>query len=238
MIKTLIIIWLVAIHAFTALAIWDTDLPYRIDRKLDLGLLNPPEITHYYEDMLGSHLQLDGSVEAGSVVFLGDSLTQGLNVAAVTHQAINYGIGMDTSLGLLKRVTQYQSLEKASTIIVAIGINDLIRVKRSPANILQHYQSILDSLPATANVIMQAVFPVDERISLTGTNAQIKQLNESLQALATQQGHTFINLKGQFTDNSDNLKQALHIGDGLHLSTEGYALWIKTLRQLIAGSER
>ena len=236
MIKTLFIIWLVAIHAFAALAIWDTDLPYRIDRKLSLGLLNPPEITHYYEDMLGSHLQLDGSVETGSVIFLGDSLTQGLNVAAVTNHAINYGIGMDTSYGLLKRISQYKSLTKASTIVIAIGINDLIRVKRSPVEVLKNYQAILDRLPSETHVIMQAVFPVDESAGLVGINEQISQLNERLQTLAKQKGHTFVSLEQQLLDNSGNLKATLHVGDGLHLSSDGYRLWIQALNKILVSS--
>ena len=234
MIKILIITWLVAIHAFAALAIWDTDLPYRIDRKLNLGLLNPPEITHFYDNMLGSHLQLDGSVENGSVIFLGDSLTQGLNVAAVINQAVNYGIGMDTSYGLLQRVPQYKSLTEASTVVIAIGINDLIRVKRSPAGVLKNYEAILESLPTEIKVIMQAIFPVDETKGLNGTNARIIQLNEMLKVLAEEKGHTFINLQEQYLSDEGNLKDILHIGDGLHLSSEGYKLWITALNKTLS----
>ena len=234
MIKILIITWLIAIHAFAALAIWDTDLPYRIDRKLNLGLLNPPEITHFYDKMLGSHLQLDGSVENDSVIFLGDSITQGLNVAAVTNQAINYGIGMDTSYGLLKRVSQYKSLTKASTVVIAIGINDLIRVNRRPVDVLKNYEAILESLPSEANVIMQAVFPVDETKDFAGANAKIIQLNGMLKTLAKEQGHTFVNLHERYLSNGGNLKGFLHIGDGLHLSSEGYKLWITALNKTLS----
>lgn len=239
MIKTLLIIWLVSIHAFAFLAMWDTDLPYRIDRKLSLGLLNPPEIGRFYDNMLGSHLQLDGSVEAGSVIFLGDSLTQGLNVAAVTDRAINYGIGMDTSLGLLQRIPQYKSLTKASTVVIAIGINDLIRVKRSPYNILKNYQQILNivtSVNTEAAIVLQAVFPVDERVGLVGTNEKIIEINSRLQSLAKTNGYEFVNLYPLFVGNQGNLKQKLHVGDGLHLSSEGYRLWIQALKQRISSN--
>lgn len=237
MIKIILITWLVAIHAFAFLAMWDTDLPYRIDRKLKLGLLNPPEITHYYKEMVGSQLQLDGSIEAGSIIFLGDSLTQGLNVAALTKPAINYGIGMDTSLGLLQRIPQYKSLKTASTIVIAIGINDLLRVKRSPADILKNYQKILDSLPTEPELVMQPVFPVDERIGFSGLNEKIIQLNTMLQALAIDRNHDFIDLKTPLVDKDGNLKQKFHIGDGLHLSSEGYKQWIQALNQRLSQSE-
>jgi len=237
MIKILFIIWLLFIHAFAFLAAWDTDLPYRIDRKLSLGLLNPPEIGRFYDNMLGSHLQLDGSVEAGSVIFLGDSLTQGLNVAAVTDSAINYGIGMDTSRGLLQRISQYRSLTRASTVIIAIGINDLIRVNRSPDDILENYQQILNTVSTAnpdASIVLQAIFPVDERNGLAGTNKKIIRINSRLQSLAKTNEYGFVNLSSQFVGNQGNLKQKLHVGDGLHLSSEGYRLWIRALKQRVS----
>ena len=230
MIKILILTaWLLLVHVIVLLAIFDTDLLYRIDRKLGTGLLNPPEITRFYEDMLGSQLQLDSSVEAGSVIFLGDSITQGLNVAAVTHPAINYGIGMDTSLGLLQRIPQYQSLANASKIVVAIGVNDLMRTSRNNAGTLENYQRILESLPEGVPVLIQAIFPVDERQGMTGTNSRIRALNQSLKTLAESRNAAYLDLEGKFANAEGNLKHELHAGDGLHLSAQGYRLWIDEL---------
>lgn len=231
MIKILIIsLWLLAVHAIALLAIFDTDLLYRIDRKLGTGLLNPPEITQFYDDMLGSQLQLDSSIEAGSVIFLGDSLTQGLNVAAVTHPAINYGIGKDSTAGLLQRIPQYQSLSRASTIVVAIGVNDLLRTSRSNAGIIENYQQILEALPKDVPVILQAIFPVDEPLVTEGLNQRVLALNNSIQQLATQYQHTFINLHDEFAGADGNLKSELHIGDGIHYSAAGYRLWVNALK--------
>lgn len=231
MIKIVLIIWLIGIHAFAFLAVWDTNLLYRIDRKFNLGLINPPESTQYYEAMLGSHLQLDGSVEAGSIIFLGDSLTQGLNVAAVSNRAINYGIGMDTTVGLLQRIPKYQSLNRASVIVIAIGVNDFIRAKRDPSQVFNQYVNLLNRLPNSATVIMQALFPVDEAFELSGTNKKIVQLNEMLTSVAKQRKFTFVNLQSLYADSQGNLTDALHIGDGIHLSTEGYQLWIQSLKR-------
>lgn len=238
MIKMILIIWLVGIHAFALLAAWDTDLPYRIDRKLKLGLLNPPEITRFYDDMLGSHLQLDGSVEPGSVIFLGDSLTQALNVTAITPKAINYGIGMDTSLGLLQRISHYQSLSKASRVVIAIGLNDLLRVKRPPEAILENYQRLLDQLLAMGvrreTVVIQALLPVDERISeLVGLNAKIRQTNALLQPFAEENGYLFVSAWERFVGTDGNLQKTLHVGDGLHLSDEGHRRWIEFIKGMI-----
>lgn len=229
MIKIILIIWLIAIHAFALLAMTVTDLPYRIDQNLGLGQFKPREITQLYRKMVGSHLQLDGSVEAGSTLFLGDSLTQGLNVSAVTDKAINYGIGMDTSFGLLKRVPRYKSLSRVSTVVIAIGINDLIRIDRELADIIDNYKKILRSLPPQANIVMQAIFPVDENTDLVGINEKIIQLNAMLQSLAEEEKHDFLNLREDFIDEDGNLLKELHRGDGLHLSTKGYSRWIDAL---------
>lgn len=237
MIRTLIIsFWLLAVHAVAFLAIFDTDLMYRVDRKLGTDLLNPPEITWFYEDMLGSQLQLDNSVEAGSVIFLGDSLTQALNVAAVAHPSINYGIGMDTSAGFLQRIPHYQSLSKASTIVIAVSINDLLRTSRSNADIVENYQQILGVLPKGVPVILQAIFPVDERLVKKRLNQRVQALNESIQQLATRHQHTFINLHKAFAGADGNLKSELHVGDGIHFSATGYRLWIDAIKTALSNT--
>lgn len=234
--KVSLLLWLLAVHAFALLAMLETDLLYRIDRKLGMGLLSPPEMTEYHENMLGSHLQMDGSVANGSVIFLGDSLTQGLNVAAVSTTqadstpAINYGIGMDTTLGLLTRVPQYSSLKNASQIVICIGINDLIRTTRSDAEILENYQRILEALPNDVPVLIQTLFPVDERVGMHGFNTRIRALNSALAQLAEREGHGFLDVHRAVVGEDGNLKAALHTGDGVHLSTAGYAVWIEMLK--------
>lgn len=78
--------------------------------------------------------------------FLGDSITQSLNVNSVTDRGVNYGIGGDTSLGLLNRLEYYNSLKKADKILVAIGINDFI-FNRTSKEIIGNYAKIFELLP-------------------------------------------------------------------------------------------
>lgn len=229
MTKPLIIIWLIGLHAFAAIALLKTDLPYRIDRKLGLNLISPQTMGPFYENMLGSHLQMDGSVAAGSVIFLGDSITQGLNVTAVTHPAINYGIGMDTTEGLLKRIPLYQSLFRASKIVLNIGINDLIRTNLSNSQILENYKLILEALPKGVPVLVHGIFPVDERLGFEGFNERIQALNTVIKSLADNSDYQYLATGKQLSDHGGNLQSSLHNGDGLHLSTEGYQRWIKAL---------
>ncbi len=57
-----------------------------------------------------------------SVVFVGDSLTQSLYVDAVARPSVNYGIGGDTTVGVLGRLPEYRSILCASAVVMAIGV--------------------------------------------------------------------------------------------------------------------
>ncbi|PWQ97329.1 GDSL-type esterase/lipase family protein [Leucothrix arctica] len=230
MTKFILIVWLIFIHAIAILAVLETDLAYRIDRKLGLGLITSKELTSFYTNMVGSQEQLDGSVKTGSVIFLGDSITQGLNVAAITHPAINYGIGMDTTYGLINRLPKYQSLSRASHIIVAIGINDLIRTHRNNDEILDNFSHIFKLLPVGIPVTVQAILPVDERVTTQGFNLRVDQINQALALLAKSHGARFLDMSHLLINDQGNLKTEYHVGDGLHLSTSAYQVWIDTLK--------
>lgn len=233
MIKLMVVTWLLAVHSLLVLALIHTDLAYRIDRKLGLGYLQPPELTSFYHNMLGSHLSLDGTVSSGSILFFGDSITQGLNVSGFKRPAINYGIGMDTSWGLLERLPKYASQQQASAIVIAIGINDLLRTKRSNQEVIHNYQRIFTYLPTEVPVFIQAILPVDEQHTQLGLNARILKLNTSLQKLAQQHQFIFIDLHHQLVNSQGNLRAEFHTGDGLHLSPAAYRLWIELLQQYL-----
>ena len=64
----------------------------------------------------------------------------------MTDRGVNYGIGGDTSLGLLNRLEYYNSLKKADKILVAIGINDFI-FNRTSKEIIGNYAKIFELLP-------------------------------------------------------------------------------------------
>ena len=230
MIKFILIIWLICIHGIAVLAVLETDLAYRIDRKLGLGLITSKELTSFYSNMVGSQQQLDGSVVTGSVIFLGDSITQGLNVAAIVHPAINYGIGMDTTYGLINRIPNYQSLSRASHLVIAIGINDLIRTHRDNDTILDNFRQIFKLLPTGVPVTVQAILPVDERVTTRGFNLRVDQINQRLAVLAQSHNVRFIDISHSLINAQGNLKTEYHVGDGLHLSTRAYQVWIDALK--------
>jgi len=198
-----------------------------------LGFL-PTEISEFHIELAGYQRNVDAMIAPGSIVFIGDSIVQNLCVPCVSGQAFNFGIGGDTTLGVLSRIKTYQSVRHAKTVVLSVGTNDLVR--RSSDDILGNYIKILESIPGSVNVILMAIFPVDAQ-RLTGryrSNAVIGEINVQLERICDALSNcVFSNLGSQLTNESGNLDEKFHTGDGLHLNADAYQYWIAELRKLI-----
>lgn len=190
-----------------------------------------PDVTDHYTRMMKYHGYMDGSVPAGAVLFIGDSITQGLCVAAVCDRGVNYGIGSDTTLGVIERLPKYGSVDRARAVVVAIGVNDLSR--RDNAAILENYRRIAGEVSGRAPLLFSAVLPLDERVNPgnAGVNARIRELNRGLAEICAETGGCrLVDVAGVLADGTGGLAPEHHVGDGVHLSDLGYALWIDGLR--------
>ncbi|GAB4230510.1 MAG: hypothetical protein Kow00121_59310 [Elainellaceae cyanobacterium] len=168
-------------------------------------------------------------------VLAGDSISLWFPDALLPNNRdwLNQAISGETSAGLLKRLDLFdQTLPE--TILVMIGINDLLR-GTSEQTILANVQQILESLQAThpqAQIVLQSVLPhAAEKSTWEGRdrllelpNSRIRTLNDQLEALAQQEGVYFLDLYPLFANAQGNLKMTLST-DGLHLSSEGYQVW-------------
>jgi hypothetical protein len=122
--RRIILVYVIAIHMLFGIVLIKSDFIQRVETKL--GFVKPKiEITEHFHRMLRYHSRMDGNVPKQSVIFIGDSITQGLAVTAVINPSVNYGIGSDTTVGVLNRLPVYKSIEKASTVVIAIGVNDM-----------------------------------------------------------------------------------------------------------------
>jgi lysophospholipase L1-like esterase len=233
--KKLLIGYIIFVHLFLLLALVKSDFISRVGYMV--GLIRPvvPEITEHFKEMIKYHKRMDPNVPDGAVIFIGDSITQGLYVSAVTTHSVNYGIGSDTTIGVLKRLPTYHSLERASVCVMAIGVNDLQR--RENEEILKNYSLILQAVPPHLPLILNAVLPVDERVrdDLAGMNRRIRTLNRSLKALCKAESAkcTFVDPGRKLMDPSGNLKAKYQVGDGIHLNGFGNAIWIQELKGII-----
>jgi lysophospholipase L1-like esterase len=234
MLKTAVILYLAAIHLVVAVALIKTDFIDKVKMKLGFRV-EQPELSNFYYHMVGYHKRVDGNVPDGAVLCIGDSFIQSLAVTAVSPFAVNYGIGSDTTVGVLERLHVYQSIKRASKIIIAIGGNDLTR--RDLDDIIVNYKKILDFMPEHTEIFVNTMHPVDETChhSEGRTNERIARLNSKLNVLCKNYSNvTCFEIADQLQDKmSGNLLARYHVGDGLHLSQAGYQIWIDEMSKLI-----
>jgi lysophospholipase L1-like esterase len=181
------------------------------------------------------HLRMDGNVPEQAVLFVGDSITEALCVAAVTERGVNYGIGGDTTSGVFTRINQYESRKRVRAIVIAIGVNDIARGVKDP-QIFQNYKLILQSMPRTTPVVFSAILPVDSRLVSYEPlrNDRIAAVNRKAQKICAEFSNChFMDSGPKMLDADGMLAAAYHEGDGIHLGTEGYKVWIADLSEAL-----
>ena len=225
--------YFVALHVAILVMLINTDAIERVKAKLFVKD-SAQQLSSITARASRVHRRMDGSVPKGSVVFIGDSMVESLVTSAVAEPSVNYGVGGDTTEGVLSRMTLYNSINDAKAVVLALGVNDL-KLNVPSEEIIGNYQSILDSIPAQTAIVVNALHPVDEMtIKHSIANADIIGLNAELaQLVASYPNATFTDLSAQLADGQGQLASQNHVGDGLHLSTEGYRIWIEQLKDVL-----
>lgn len=242
-IKTVITVcYLIVVHILLVLAIANNNLFNKCLEKIGLKD-NKRFVTEFcYNTTASFYEQVDKHVPNGSVIFIGDSITQGLCTSAVSPLSVNWGLGNDTTYGLLKRISKYDSLSRAAVVVIEIGINDIIN-GCSDKEIVHNYKKILQYFPSKLGIVCSSILPVDEKV-LVGNlsnnlnNSRITYLNKELAKVCDERNGCFWTNSNGLADNFGNLAANFHKGDGLHLNSYGYVVWIRELKQRIYDAER
>ena len=171
--------------------------------------------------------------EAGEILFVGDSQTDGCEWRELLGNKLvkNRGIDGDNTEGVLARLEEITA-SKPAKIFLEIGTNDLA-LKRSLAQIQNDYASILDQITKVSPnsiLFVQSVLPRYDDPNRKGgvSNDSIVELNKALQRLAVQKGAKYIDLHSSFVDENGLLRKKYSL-DGVHLNAEGYEIWKKQL---------
>lgn len=176
--------------------------------------------------------------DQGSVVFLGDSITQGLGEDFSGWfpgvKTANRGISGDTSRGVLIRLPEDVLALHPQAVVLLIGTNDL-EEKAEPESIAANLRLILARLtkhdPKLPIVLCQ-VFPSAAAKSRPAD--QIKKLNQlyaeagkgNPQVILVETWPLFADAQGDAI--------AAQFPDRLHPNQAGYARWAAALRPLLA----
>lgn len=186
-----------------------------------------------HEAELKRQLAADAAAPRGAVVLLGDSIFEGLDTTALTPGALNFGIGGDTSRGLLDRISRYSSLTAARAIFLEIGINDLLHSTRD--DVVANYRRILAALPNQPRLYLIGILPIDERAFVAAcgdlaSNATIARLNLGIRELCLRRDNC-VHLQ---PFGGGALLPAYHNGDGVHLSEAGYGALETAIKAALA----
>lgn len=192
----------------------------------------PDELTKHYYQMVAFHGRVDKNLNDNYNIFIGDSLVQGLAVSSVDAMSMNYGIGGDTTFGVINRLPIYNSIYEAKNIILAIGHNDI--GKRTKSDIIKNFKTMIEYIPADINVIICSVILIDENIKTEKiSNTKILALNNEIESLTENYTNvTYLNVNNSLAA-SGNLPFKFHIGDGVHLNKEGNEIWIYELKKVL-----
>ena len=237
--KATFITYIVFIHLIAGAIIVKSDILPKTMSFLGIQRHGDVASTVFYKKTLNYQLAADDNVPEGAVIFIGNSITQGMSTAAVAPFTVNYGIGGDTASGVLKRLPYYHSLNRARAIVVSIGLNDLLLDGQD--YVQDNLAKIAKALPAQVPVIFSAILPVDEDVDkrLTGLNGRIVQVNKYLFKLCAADSHLYyLDARSGLIDARGNLDDRFHRGDGVHLNTKGYAILIGKMQEAVAGMQR
>ena len=219
--------YLILLHLLLAVLVLKTDFLPRLTAKLGNNTTHTSD--PHVANMLKHQRWMDDAVPAGAIIFLGDSITQSLATAAVAPYSVNYGIGTATTSDLLQAMPNYRSLGRADTVVLAIGINDILRGKQE--GLSERYRQIVQSIPPSTALVWSGVMPAARTLA---DPDQITFANQTIKALcAARPNCVFLDTVILLSNNREPNPE-LFLKDGLHLSPVGYKTWIAALKRAIS----
>lgn len=203
-------------------------------RIIKKAIVNP--ILDKRKDQLVSMFQ-NTPKRPGSIIMLGDSLTEGGRWSEVLPHLniLNRGIGGDTTSGVLARLDEVIR-HRPSKIFLLIGTND-IALGLTPNEVFEGIAKIIERIQIelpTTELFIQSLLPVNSMkpAFFTHNNKGVLAVNKYLSNYCSTTGLPYIDLHSRFVDINGDLN-VRYTNDGLHLLGEGYKVWIEVLKKYL-----
>ena len=217
--------------------------------KQNTAVLPTPKLENDFYDWYKRHDEVKALASQGEVnlVFIGDSITHmfgGLPKSRIARgkevwqkyyahrKALNLGFGWDRTPNVLWRLEngEFDKIQPKLAVLL-IGTNNLAGTKNYKKNSPQEVVSGIDVIckaihqksPQT-HVLLLSLLPRGK----TELMDDIRKINQSLPQLARGELITFVNLYGQFVDESGALRKDL-MHDEVHPNAKGYKVWAEAL---------
>jgi len=167
-----------------------------------------------------------------TIVFTGSSsirMWKDLQERFPERQVLNAGFGGSQANDLLYHLNALVITYKPKQIFIYEGDND-IAAKKKPKEIMITFGKIIQQLKQQIKGVELVLISAKPSIARWNLRGKYRRLNRKFQKLAQSDAHI------QYADvwsimlDGRKLRTDLFIEDGLHMNTEGYALWYKTLK--------
>lgn len=182
------------------------------------------------------------------VVFLGDSITDGWDLAAAFpgRPYVNRGIGAQVTAQMLVRFRQDVVALRPAAVVILGGTNDLTGMLQAetPASIVANIAAMADIARANGiRVVLGSVLPVSnyppdhDYLLRERPLASLRAINAGLRDLARAHGYVVADYATPLTDARGMLRAGCS-DDGLHPNAAGYALMRPVAAAAIAAALR
>ncbi|HSW63719.1 MAG TPA: GDSL-type esterase/lipase family protein [Dissulfurispiraceae bacterium] len=165
------------------------------------------------------------------LVFIGDSLTEYFDWQSrfAEYHVYNLGVSGESVEELLERLPNTKLLFLPDYIFVMTGVNNLWR---GCSSILPLYERILNGIKAEfagAGIVVQSILPVAMRLDPN----LILTINQSLRTMASMLSIYYLDVHSLFFGSDGELFRSYLDIDGVHLTSEGYAVWAAAVEKFL-----
>lgn len=192
---------------------------------------------HYYKRFL--QFMDEPAIGNKDIIMLGNSLTENGGDWATrlgNKHVRNRGIIGDEVMGIYDRLHQILPGHPAKLFLL-IGVNDISHdlTADSIVNMIRLTVERIQKESPDTKLYLQSLLPINESFGrykkMIGKTTIIPAINQQLEALTKEKGITYINLFSLFTEKGTDILRSNLTTDGLHLTDEGYKIWVKAIRK-------
>lgn len=189
----------------------------------------------YHEDLERLEENIASLDYEPKLVFYGSSsirLWENLTTEFKEYKPINLGFGGSTLAActwFFERV--FENVNKAEAVVIYAGDNDL-GDGRHPEEVVLFFESLLSKIRDRFGDIPCSFISIKPSINRWQLSGSIRYANSNIKELTLKdKNFHYIDVYDDMLDENGNPNGAYFVEDGLHLSKEGYQLWLKKLKE-------
>jgi len=174
-----------------------------------------------YQNQIRMHTNSLAIVKNSRLILIGDSHAKNLDGLIVADgDALNLGIGGDTSLGVLTRMRMIPNAISPEWIVFFVGYNDTKYrdINGVVTNIKAAIVLAQEKWPAMRGIVVVGPLPVATRRLYV--NSELRLLGSALSALCSHEPCEYFDPMPLFTNKNGTVESFFE--DGVHLSRTGY----------------